>query len=160
LTIRALAGVLLFCGEELLMMKRGSGRELSPGLWANIGGHVERNESAFPASAALRELSEETGIRPEQIQGLFLRYIVLQREGDELHVFYDFTASCTEKPPLLPNDEGELHWVPIKDVLSLDMPESLCLLLRHYFSKPFEKKTLVGIMGNKAGVPEITWHTL
>lgn len=160
MTIRTLAGVLVFCGDELLMMKRNADREISPGLWANIGGHVEKSEAAFPASAALRELHEETGITSAQIHGLFMHYIVLQKVGEELRVFYDFTAHCDEKPPLRENDEGELHWVNVKDVLSLKMPESLHLLLRHYFSHPIERKTIVGIMAPKGEEPAITWHAL
>lgn len=160
MTIRTLAGVLLFCGNELLMMKRNSDRELSPGLWANIGGHVEKNEAAFPASAVLRELAEETGITSDRLHGLFMRYIVLQKAGEELRVFYDFVAYCEEKPPLSDCAEGELHWVDSKDVLSLRMPGSLHLLLQHYFSHPFEKKTVVGIIDNKNDEISVTWHTL
>ena len=43
----------------ILLLKRRSGAQLGPGLWAFCGGHIERDE--VPLAAARRELHEELG---------------------------------------------------------------------------------------------------
>lgn len=49
----------MFRGREVLLVKRG--QKLGQGLWSLPGGKVEMGETV--ANAALREVSEETGVR-------------------------------------------------------------------------------------------------
>jgi dihydroneopterin triphosphate diphosphatase len=51
-------------GIEFLLLKR-SEKEIYPGLWQMVTGQVEENETAY--HAALREILEETGLRPERL---------------------------------------------------------------------------------------------
>lgn len=53
---------------EILLLRRSPGRIL-PGLWQCVSGRLEPGETV-PAGA-LRELREETGIRPEWITGFY-----------------------------------------------------------------------------------------
>lgn len=51
-------------GIEFLLLKR-SEKEIYPGLWQMVTGKVEENETAY--QAALREIFEETGLRPQRL---------------------------------------------------------------------------------------------
>ena len=67
---RLVAGALLSCGNQVLMMKRSEHKALAPGVWSCIGGHLEPDEINTPSQACLREIWEETGIAPERIHNL------------------------------------------------------------------------------------------
>jgi 8-oxo-dGTP diphosphatase len=144
--LRAMAGILLSCGDELLMIRRNADRELAPNLWAIPGGHIEPQEINDPEAACLRELFEETGYLIKDIEGLFLRYIVFVKTPEDLQVFYDFTAVCAQKKPLPENGEGTLHWVHNSELLSLALPPSMRLLFDHYLAHPAKPETLVGVV--------------
>jgi 8-oxo-dGTP pyrophosphatase MutT (NUDIX family) len=55
-------------GIEILLMRRSPGRIL-PGLWQCVSGSLEAGESI--TDGALRELREETGFEPGEIEGFF-----------------------------------------------------------------------------------------
>jgi dATP pyrophosphohydrolase len=49
---------------QYLLLQRADDEELYPGIWQIVTGSMKKNESAD--KAALRELEEETGLRPKQ----------------------------------------------------------------------------------------------
>ena len=51
-------------GLEFLLLKRAE-NEIYPGLWQMVNGKVEGEETAY--QTALREIKEETGLRPEKL---------------------------------------------------------------------------------------------
>jgi len=51
-------------GLEFLLLRRAP-EEIYPGLWQMVTGKVEDQETAY--HAALREIKEETGLRPEKL---------------------------------------------------------------------------------------------
>jgi dATP pyrophosphohydrolase len=51
-------------GLEFLLLKRAKG-EIYPGLWQMVTGKVELGETAY--EAALREIKEETGLKPGRL---------------------------------------------------------------------------------------------
>src|SRR5438093_7324561 len=55
-------------GLELLLIRRSPGRIL-PGLWQCVSGSLEPGERV--ALGALRELAEETGFGPADIEGFY-----------------------------------------------------------------------------------------
>ena len=57
------AGIVVFRGEEVLLIRRG--KPPYEGEWSLPGGKIEYGETA--AEAALRELAEETGARAEHV---------------------------------------------------------------------------------------------
>jgi dATP pyrophosphohydrolase len=48
---------------EFLLLKRGE-KEIFAGLWQMVTGKIRKNEKAY--KAALREIKEETGLKPER----------------------------------------------------------------------------------------------
>lgn len=130
-TLRLIAVAMLFHEDRLLMMKRSPNRTLSPGQWAGIGGHLEPYEMAAPLAACLREVEEETGLTPGDIEGLELRYIVTRLSGTDLRQQFVFTGRAkTDKLSL--TEEGELHWIPRDQILDRDIPYVYRSLLEHY----------------------------
>ena len=109
---RVFAGAFLRCGDEVLLMKRSETKKIAPGLWAGVGGHLEPHEIHSPITACLREIEEETGILPAQIERLDLRYFALCK-SETLDSVYYFTGVLSEKPTLRETDEGSLHWVDV-----------------------------------------------
>ncbi len=70
-------GIWLFTSKgEVIFQKRGNDQETFSGLLATtVGGHVALNEEYD--RAALREIEEETGFKPEQKKLIF----ILKRRG-------------------------------------------------------------------------------
>lgn len=132
-TLRPMTGIYLLRDGKILMLHRHGSRVVD-GLWvASAGGHFEQEEMKDPAACALRELKEELGIAPEQLRGLAMRYVTLRRVGEEIRENYYFFAQLAEDVPLTSN-EGELRWVPLDEVMALEMPFSARLMMEHYLA--------------------------
>lgn len=114
--------IFVFRGDRLLMMKysgKGSNQTKEKAdrkdIYNPIGGHVEQGEDVIQNAA--KEAREEAGIAllHPKIKGVvnvsgfagksILNFIVVARTEDE---------------PLKATLEGELHWVPIKDMAKLN----------------------------------------
>lgn len=67
---------------EILLLRRAPGRIL-PGLWQCVSGSLEQDEPVV--GGALRELAEETGFGPAEIDALF--------HLDQVNAFYEPTAA-------------------------------------------------------------------
>jgi len=122
---RSFAGAFLRYQGEVLLMKRGLHKRISPGLWAGIGGHIESCDNNSPLTACLREIEEETGILPVQIEQLDLRYFTLCQDMGTLDSIYYFVGILKEKPVLRQTDEGELYWVKLEDGIEKPMAHFL-----------------------------------
>lgn len=104
---------------KLLMLYRNKKKEdINEGKWIGIGGKFEENES--PEECMLREVYEETGIKPISWKyRAVITFVSDNCEGEYMHLFtaktdsFDFTE-C---------EEGELKWIDKADLLSLNMWE-------------------------------------
>ena len=139
---RITAGAFIFCGSKVLLMKRGLHKELGPGLWAGVGGHMElgdiKNPRALDLKATcLREVYEETGICKADIHNLKLRYIAIKRRSvKEMSFTYHFFGEMKMEAPLPKCDEGEFFWVDKEEILSLPMSRPVKEALRHWVQNP------------------------
>ena len=137
----------LFHGDEVLVLKRSPHARLFPGKVNGVGGHVERNEDVV--AAAHREIHEETGL---QITDLWLAGILhvdgVLGQADPLPggyrpgvMVFIFTGQAPTRN-VIPSDEGELLWVPLTAVSSLDWVDGdpgllLQALDSHRLGRPF-----------------------
>lgn len=85
---RANVGIALFSKKGLVMLghRAGVARDENRHAWQMPQGGVDRGES--PAQAAIRELEEETGLRPEHVDLL---------EEIEPWLYYDFPPALKAK---------------------------------------------------------------
>jgi 8-oxo-dGTP pyrophosphatase MutT (NUDIX family) len=105
---------------EILLMRRSPGRIL-PGLWQCVSGSLEAGESV--AAGALRELAEETGFGPAEIEGFF--------DLDQVNQFHEPSVDAIlsgaifavrvrpGSEPLLSHEHDAMRWVSPADALDL-----------------------------------------
>ncbi len=115
--------VFLFSPDEtrVVLLERAAWKAFAPLRWTGIGGKLEGDELAEPATGALRELREETGLTPDSLRDWRFVADVLD-PGAAVRLVY-FTAILAEEH-LPPCTEGRLHWVPLADVSRYDLIEN------------------------------------
>ena len=119
---RVSVGIVVWRGDEVLLIKRG--RAPYKAMWSIPGGSVELGERL--QAAALRELSEETGVHAE-IVGLIDVFESITDEGH--YVMIDYAARWTHGEPVAGDDAAQaqftsmaaamelLSWDTLRDVL-------------------------------------------
>lgn len=102
--------VMIVLNEEgkALILRRGSTAPWLPGYWNLPGGGIDEGES--PEKAAIRELREETNLRPESVSKVMKKKF--PSEGFTLHVFK--TDGYKGNIHLDENDKYE--WVGLEDL--------------------------------------------
>ena len=108
--------------------------KIAPGLWAGIGGRMEQSEMNSPVTACLREIREETGIVPAQIDTVDLRYFALINFEGNLHSIYYFSVVLKERCSLRQTSEGTLHWVKLKEGVGLKMSSFVKQFYLHWIN--------------------------
>lgn len=153
-----MATAVLFNGGDLLMMKRAETRLLSPGMWAAVGGHVEPAELQEPRNACLREIEEETGLAPWEVEGLTLRYVLLRLRQGEIRQQLVYIGNARRRD-VIQTREGELHWIPPDRVFDRSIPYIYRALLEHYFANGPSGHPWVGTCGpaDRDGQPTVVW---
>ncbi|MBR4412031.1 MAG: 8-oxo-dGTP diphosphatase, partial [Lachnospiraceae bacterium] len=102
----------------LMMHRVKKENDINKDKWIGVGGKFEYGES--PEECLLREVKEETGLT---LLNYKFRGIVTFCYGEDvveyMHIFdgYEFEGELTDC------DEGELVWVPIKEVCDLPIWE-------------------------------------
>lgn len=144
---RNIVTAFLFCQEQVLLMKRGEDREIAPGYWFGVGGHMEAEEINNPRRAIYREIFEETGIPNDKLIDFNLKYIAYNRNTKEEevvvnHIFF----GNVETKEFVDSKEGQLFWVDKEDVLTKDFHPVLKKILNNYF-KNIKQEVMVGVVG-------------
>ncbi len=129
--LRAASGVMARGGGEVLLMKRALSREVAPGMWANVGGHMEPAELNDPAATAVREFQEETGTADGELRGLALRGVSLVATPKDIGLIFNYTANVERRVLPPEGEEGSFHWVRPSAVASLPMTPAMRALAEH-----------------------------
>lgn len=126
---------LFFCREDgLLCLYRIGSRVANRKYVGACGGHFEEPELSSPEACVLREMEEELGLRPEDIEGLTLRYMTVRYMGQEIRQNYYFFARLKGERTLS-STEGELRFFTWEELKTLDMPVSARHMMDHYLAE-------------------------
>ena len=100
-------------GLQCLVLRRApQGR--CPGSWEAVHGHVEPAE--LPASAALRELAEETGLAPLRLYNLSRVEMFYQHRNDEVALVPVFAVMVPPDATVrLGPEHDEAEWLALPD---------------------------------------------
>jgi 8-oxo-dGTP diphosphatase len=112
--------------DKYLMLHRiKKENDLNHDKWIGIGGKFEADET--PEECLLREAKEETGytLTDYRFRGI-ITFLSDEWESEYMHLF---TATGFTGEPI-PCDEGELVWVPKKDLETLTLWEGDKIFLR------------------------------
>jgi 8-oxo-dGTP pyrophosphatase MutT (NUDIX family) len=104
------AGVLVKCGDKVLLCKRNA-KGLYPGMWSLPGGHLEKGESTM--NCAKREFFEETDIDIDDMDLTFVGMVPrTSRDGQKLRglMYVYLLKTETELEPDFENAmDGDEH---------------------------------------------------
>lgn len=132
--LRNMTSAYLFQGEKVLLLYRQGGRVVNNVWTGSAGGHFEEYELNDAKACVLRELQEELGLKPEDIENLVLRYITLRRTKGEVRQNYYFFADLKEQPGEDPvSNEGISRWFSLEEICSLEMPFTAKYVMEHFF---------------------------
>ena len=106
-------------GDEILLLNR----KFAPwmGRWNGVGGKLEQGEE--PREAMIREIAEETNMKPDQYLLHYKGMITWNDDDVSFGGMYLYVAEVPADfvyPTPLETDEGVLHWQPIDWVLDGD----------------------------------------
>ncbi len=102
----------------LMMHRTKKEHDINKDKWIGVGGHFEPGES--PDQCLLREVAEETGLT---LSSYRLRGIItFSTDTFPTEYMFLYTAT-TDATKFSPCNEGELVWVPKKNVYSLNLWE-------------------------------------
>lgn len=157
LRFRNIVTAFLMWNDQVLLLERSKDKEIAPGAWFGVGGHMEPGELNDPYGSVYREIYEETGLDKKKMESLDLKYIIYNRSDDEEvvvnHIFFgDVTA-----PYVVPNHEGVLHWVSRDVALEKVSHPVVNKVLCHYF-KDRREDMLLGVVDWEE--PYVWWYPI
>ena len=118
-------GAVVIHENRVLLVKRKN--EPAAGQWAIPGGRVHAGETL--ASAAEREIMEETGIRIKAGKPVYIFELI-----DPIHyVIIDLDAKYISGSPVPADDAEEAGWIGLNEIDRRDITESNLKLLSEKF---------------------------
>lgn len=129
--LRNMTSLYLVREGEILCLYRIGSRVANNKYVGAAGGHFEPEELNDPEKCILREMQEELGLSELEVEDLRLRYITHRLTNGEIRQNYYFFGHLREDCPL-ESTEGNLRWVPLEEVPSLEMPVSAKHMILHY----------------------------
>ena len=121
----------------LLLLRNKKKNDINEGKWIGVGGHVEEGETID--QCAIREVKEETGYDVHSLECAGEVLFIDENLKMMMYVYEinDFSGEMIEC------NEGDLKWIPIKDIYDYPMWEGdkafLPKLINH---EPYFKMTL------------------
>lgn len=112
-------------GDDILLMKRAPHKRVFPNQYNGLGGHIERDED--PLTGARREIKEESGL---EVSNLQLCAVYNIDAGAETGIIlFVYTAQSQSRDFVDDGREGNLEWIPIKQLDNYDLVEDLPIIL-------------------------------
>ncbi len=113
------------------------------GSWTGIafpGGHIEKGESII--DSAVREIKEETGLIVSNLEICGVKDWYLSEENKRYVVFlfktYSYTGELIEH-----GEEGDVSWVHLNNILSLNLAHGFDKMLQVMMSKDINEYFIV-----------------
>lgn len=113
-------------GERVLLLRLPADRGAWAGKYNAIGGHVEQGEA--PRESALREIREETGLAPQELQ--LVGVILIDTGGRPGVGLYVFMGECRLGEPTR-GAEGKPEWVQPQEIDPAHLLQDVPTLLSH-----------------------------
>lgn len=147
--LRNMTSVYLVGEGEILCLYRIGSRVADRMYIGSAGGHFETEELNDPLRCVLREMKEELGLEPEDVEDMKLRYITHRLKNNEIRQNYYFFGKLRD-PRELHSTEGTLRWIRFQEFQNLPMPVSARHMILHYLSVGrFDDHTYAGITREK-----------
>ncbi len=94
---------------QYLLLQRAKSEKLYPGIWQFVTGSIEKKEKAV--DAALRELTEETGLKPKAFWVVPYVNSFYDPRWDSVNLSPAFAAEVSSsKKPLLSDEHIDFQW--------------------------------------------------
>ena len=99
-----------------LLLRRSDKERIYPGIWQFVTGSIEKGEKA--SNAALRELAEETGMKPKAFWVVPYINSFYDPGWDSVNLMPVFAAEVEpDKKPVLSAEHEEFEWLPFEKAL-------------------------------------------
>ena len=103
-------------GLRFLLLRRAK-ENTYPGIWQPVAGKIKEKEFAW--QAALRELNEETGIKPLNFYTLDHVSTYYLHVSDDIIQVPSFIAEVHNEAPRLNHEHDDFQWLPLKEAVAL-----------------------------------------
>lgn len=131
--LRNMTSLYLTSDEGILCLYRIGSKVANHKYIGSAGGHFEEGELNDARSCVLREMKEELGLLPEDVENLKLRYITMRLKDGEIRQNYYFFGSLKQRMELQ-STEGILRWFSYEEADHLYMPASAKHMMHHYLT--------------------------
>ena len=125
----AAASVLLFRGNEVLLVQRASGD--NAGLWSAPGGHLRPGETAI--EAAHRELLEETGVQARTLVRFTTHEVRLPPPPHPVQRIYEIAVfiglAAPDTMPRAASDAAQARFFSPSELLKLPLTTGLAAIV-------------------------------
>lgn len=149
--LRPMTAIYIVRGDRILLLYRIGSRVIGNSYTGAAGGHIEPDEYRDPKACVLRELQEETGLTPDALIGLTMRYVAMRLKNGEIRQNYYFFADLRDDMDLQCSTEGRLEWFAIDDLDALPMPVTARQVLQHYIREGRHTNLLYGCVSAADG---------
>ena len=145
--LRNMTAIYLFKKKKVLLLYREGGRVVNNVWTGSAGGHFEDYELNDAKACVLREMNEELGLQPNDVDGLALRYITLRKINGEIRQNYYFFAELKEYVnENMSSNEGVCRWFSLDEISTLEMPFTAKYVIEHFCKVGYLTNTLyVGV---------------
>lgn len=120
-------------GFEFLLLKRADDAKIYPGIWQMITGTIESHEHT--KDTLLRELEEETGLKPEKIYSIPRVNTFYLAIADKICMSPVFLTIVSEKKVRISDEHSEYKWTTFEEAKKLihwpNQVDSLEMIVRY-----------------------------